>query len=223
VAREYRNAVEFFLCLQTLSARLFHGAIVIRLAGDLTEWPSVPGRRDRAYNETDRNVGRRHFLAADLSNGIRLVAAAGGRYRAGKDRGAYLTAVGRRSMSAHCYGWHFAVGFTRCSVDATIIGSNLSSKQTGFFGARRMGDLSEPRRTTSAFGTSGTRPNICDPDEKQTSTRRPGRPSLWRLITGDLGMKALLRWAADNNVSKAEAARRLIEYALEHRSRRTTR
>src|SRR5215472_5705327 len=129
----------------------------------------------------------------------------------------------RRSMSAHCYGWHFAVGFTRCSVDATIIGSNLSSKQTGFFGARRMGDLSEPPRATSAFGTSRTRPNVCDPDEKRTSTRRPGRPSLWRLITGALGMKTLLRWAADNNVSKAEAARRLIEYALEHRSRRTTR
>ena len=36
-------------------------------------------------------------------------------------------------------------------------------------------------------------------------------------------MKALLQWAADNNVSKAEAARRLIEYALEHQSRRTTR
>jgi len=47
-----------------------------RLAGDLTEWPSVPGWQDRPYNETDGDVGRRRFLVNDLSDGIRLVVAA---------------------------------------------------------------------------------------------------------------------------------------------------
>jgi signal transduction histidine kinase len=47
-----------------------------RLAGDLTEWPSVPGWRNRPYNETDGDIGRRRFLVADLNDGIMLVVAA---------------------------------------------------------------------------------------------------------------------------------------------------
>jgi signal transduction histidine kinase len=47
-----------------------------RLAGNLTEWPSVPGWQDRPYNEIDGDVGRRRFLVADLNDGIRLVVAA---------------------------------------------------------------------------------------------------------------------------------------------------
>ena len=48
----------------------------MRLAGDLTEWPSVPGWQDRPYNETNGDVGHRRFLVNELSDGIRLVVAA---------------------------------------------------------------------------------------------------------------------------------------------------
>jgi len=40
-----------------------------RLAGDLTEWPSVPGWQDRPYNETNGDVGRRRFLVAGRFHG----------------------------------------------------------------------------------------------------------------------------------------------------------